>query len=88
MVNGATRPTLYAVVAVGSASTFKRRLVLLVDSLALRPVDMVGQKRPADAILLVRQSYFRKDYLHVTLNSNKSRILLSLLRFFVKTTEV
>ena len=82
MVNGATRPTLCAVVAVGSASTFKRRLVLLVDTLALRPVDMVGPKRPVGAILPVRQFHFYKTHLCVKRKCEEARILISLERFF------
>ena len=50
MVNAETRPTLCAVVVVGSAFTFKRRLVLNVDILEPKPEVTVGPLRPEGVV--------------------------------------
>ena len=50
LVKGATRLTLFAAAATKSASTSKRRPVLLVDSLDLVCVDTDGVSRPVGAV--------------------------------------
>ena len=50
LVKGAIRRTHFAVDAVKSPSTSKRRFVLLVDSLKLVCEDMDGVSRPRGAV--------------------------------------
>ena len=52
MVKGVIRRTHFAVVAVKSPSTSKRRFVLLVDSLVHVCEDMDGVSRPRGAVQL------------------------------------